>query len=84
MVTLHWDDPKGKGCWMDDFSTTGPYAVRDQARLEKRLKSLYRRRIDAVLYNENREKVGEVIADDFVQNNWWYDPGVFETAVTHA
>ncbi len=78
MLQLHWDDKHGKGCWTDQFSTSGPYAARDKARLEKRIKSLHRQRIDAVLYDENRNKVGEVDAN---LRNWWYDPSVF-TVVT--
>jgi hypothetical protein len=74
MLQLHWNDKNGKGCWMDQFSTSAPYATRDKARLEKRIRSLHRQRIDATLYDENREIVGEVDAN---LRNWWYDPSVF-------
>lgn len=74
MLYLYWDDKHGRGYWMDQFSTSGPYVKRDKVRLEKRIKSLHRQRIDAVLKNDEGEVVGVVDAN---LRNWWYDPSVF-------
>ena len=86
---LHWSK-SGKGCYVEWFSTAAPYAQRDQTRLEKRLKSLHRRHIEADLYRDGdqNERIGGV--DNApgvlwngctVQWQWWYESGVFETQV---
>ena len=64
---------------MDCFVTSGPRRASDKERLEKRIKSLHKQRIDAVLKNDAGEIVGEVDAN---LRNWWYDPSVFDAAVT--
>lgn len=90
MLQLYWDDPHGKGCWSETFTTSGPYAGHDRERLVRRLKSLHRRHIEANLYvdSDRTERVGGVENTPGVLWNgrhvqwcWWYEPDLFQTPV---
>jgi hypothetical protein len=74
MLQLHYERKGDRGCTMEFFHNTGTDAQIVKMRLEKRLITLCRQRVDAVLLNEN-EKVGEVEAGAGI---WWYDPVVFD------
>lgn len=81
-LQLHYERKKQGGILYETeyFVTDGPRALQNQARLERRLKSLHRRHVEASLLTDDRKAVGGVAPDDGINGwTWWYDSMAFET-----